>query len=190
MAGGRVGYVVGIDYSLSCPAICIIPSDKTEFKDAQCFFLTDKRKCVGKFNGNITGSYGVIPYDSPEERYENIADWVMLHLTDLDGDVTVFIEDYSMGSKGRVFHIAENCEVLKFMLYKDVIPFKTIPPTVIKKFYQGKGNADKEKMVIKFTEETGIDIRNLLLPGVKLASPVTDIVDSWAIAKYGLCLPI
>ena len=55
---------------------------------------------------------------------------------------------------------------------------------VIKKLATGKGNADKEKMYDKFYEETGVNMMEAL-DQTTLNNPVTDIVDSFYIARTG-----
>ena len=99
-------------------------------------------------------------------------------------EVIVLIEDYSFGSKGKVFNLAENCGILKYMLYKAEYKFFTVPPTVVKKYATGKGNATKEKMYETFLNETFIELHNIISPTTKLGSPTTDIVDAWYIARY------
>ena len=97
---------------------------------------------------------------------------------------SILIEDYSFGSKGKVFNLAENCGILKYMLYKNEYKFFTVPPTVVKKFATGKGNATKEKMYEAFVNETFVDLHKIISPTTKLGSPTTDIVDAWYIARY------
>jgi Holliday junction resolvasome RuvABC endonuclease subunit len=99
-------------------------------------------------------------------------------------EITIMIEDYSFGSKGKVFNLAENCGILKYLLYKHNYIFHTVPPTVVKKFATGKGNATKEKMYEAFLSDTMVDLHNILLPNAKLASPITDVVDAWYLARY------
>jgi len=70
------------------------------------------------------------------------------------------------------------------MLYKNGYKFFTVPPTVVKKYATGKGNATKEKMYEAFLNETFIDLHSIISPTTKLGSPTTDIVDAWYIAKY------
>jgi Holliday junction resolvasome RuvABC endonuclease subunit len=173
--------VVGIDYSLTCPCVCV-STDKT-FANSSVYFLTDRKAVVGKFQ-NITGTQHD-EYLSEQQRYENIANWVLLILSGLTFDqIHIMIEDYSFGSKGKVFHIAENCGLLKYLLYKNGYKFSTVPPTVVKKFATGKGNAKKENMLEKFVAETGLDLHNILSPTTKLGSPTTDVVDAWYMARY------
>jgi Holliday junction resolvasome RuvABC endonuclease subunit len=174
---------VGIDYSLTSPCVCV-SRDKT-FSNSFFYFLNDRKSVQGKFH-NILGDQHE-EYLTDQERYENIASWVLTILADFKKeDIVILIEDYSFGSKGRVFNLAENCGILKYMLYKGGYSFFTVPPTVIKKFATGKGNATKEKMYDAFLSETFIDLHNIISPTTKLGSPTTDIVDAWYIAKYAI----
>tara|TARA_R100000458_G_C8113716_1_gene135449 strand:+ start:56 stop:412 length:357 start_codon:yes stop_codon:yes gene_type:complete len=97
----------------------------------------------------------------------------------------IAIEGYSMGSKGKVFHIAENTGVLKYKIYNSGIPLEVIPPTTVKKFATGKGNADKLKMHKTFINDVGVDLREKITPDkTKISNPVSDIVDSYYICKF------
>ena len=98
----------------------------------------------------------------------------------------IFIEGYSFGSKGQaIFQIAENCGILKYRLdYEKDFIYDTIVPSVVKKFASGKGNADKEKMYDSFKKETKIDLKKIF-DMEKLNNPVTDIIDSYYIARCG-----
>ena len=124
-------------------------------------------------------------YYSEQERYDNIAEFFINKIPTNMGVPTIYIEDYSFGSTGRVFHIAENCGILKHKLWEVGYKFTTVPPTVIKKFATGKGNADKQKMYEAFFSETGKNLVQYYSKTEKLGSPATDIVDSFYIAKYG-----
>ena len=173
--------VVGIDYSLTSPCVCV-SRDKT-FSNSFFYYLNDRKSVQGVCH-NIFGDQHE-EYLTDQERYENIASWVLTILADFKKEeVVVMIEDYSFGSKGKVFNLAENCGILKYMLYKAGYKFFTVPPTVVKKFATGKGNATKDKMYDKFVEETGIDLHRIISPTTKLGSPTTDIVDAWYIARY------
>lgn len=173
---------IGIDYSLSCPCMCV--SLDGTYANSQFHFLTNNKKhadLFGRARGRLIQEYG-----SEQERYENIADFFVekIQLLVQPNDCVIAIEDYSFGSKGRVFHIAENCGLLKYKLWKLGYSFECVPPTVVKKHATGKGNATKDKMVAAFKELTGVDLHDEILKGKKLDSPVTDIVDSFYIASY------
>lgn len=172
---------VGVDYSLTSPCVCV-SRDKT-FSNSFFYFLNDRKTVLGKCH-NILGEQHE-EYLTDQERYENIATWVLAILANFKKEeVTILIEDYSFGSKGRVFNLAENCGLLKYMLYTNNYKFFTVAPTVIKKYATGKGNATKEKMYEAFVKETFINLHSIISPTTKLGSPTTDIVDAWYIAQY------
>ena len=175
--------IVGIDYSLTgpCIAICdnVIDINETEFH-----YLTKVKKYEGKFRGGQITGHLFKEWTSEQQRHDQISDWVFEIIGIGYNNPTVFIEDYSFGSKGRVFNLAENTGLLKHKLYKKGIRFYTLVPSVVKKAATGKGNADKEKMYDKIYEETGINLMEEL-DQTTLNNPVTDIVDSYYISKVG-----
>lgn len=92
------------------------------------------------------------------------------------------LEGYAYNATGRVFHLAENTGVLKYKLYQAGIPVEILEPTRVKKFFSERGNADKPKMYDAFLKETGVDLQQIITPNKTiLGSPVTDIVDAFAI---------
>ena len=106
------------------------------------FFLANQKKYEDFQYKNIEGSLQIKNYSIAEERYDFISDWAMDIL--ISNDITdVAIEDYSYGSQGKVFHIAENTGLLKWKIWQAEIEYKLLAPTVIKKFATGKGNAKK-----------------------------------------------
>ena len=92
--------IVGIDYSLNSPAICIA-GDDFDFNKCSFHFLTSKKKHIGKFGKNIFG-YEIKDYKTPIERFTNISTWALdiIHKHKKD-TAKVFIEGYSFGSKGQ-----------------------------------------------------------------------------------------
>jgi len=177
--------IVGIDYSLNSPAICIA-DDNFDFNKCSFHFLTSKKKHIGKFGKNIFG-YEIKDYNTPIERFSNISTWALdiIH-KHKSNTAKVFIEGYSFGSKGQaVFQIAENCGILKYRLQMSPsMLYDTIVPSVVKKHASGKGNADKQLMYDSFTKHTGVDLMKMFDMN-KLNNPVTDIIDSYYIAKVG-----
>ena len=177
--------IVGIDYSLNSPAICIA-DDNFDFNKCSFHFLTSKKKHIGKFGKNIFG-YEIKDYNTPIERFSNISNWALdiIH-KHKSNTAKVFIEGYSFSSKGQaVFQIAENCGILKYRLQMSPsMLYDTIVPSVVKKYASGKGNADKQLMYDSFKKHTKIDLMKMF-DMEKLNNPVTDIVDSYYIAKVG-----
>lgn len=173
---------IGIDYSYTSPAICILGDN---FATSQFYYATYNDKLAEGYkncHGHLLNSKleGV-------ERYREIARWgagiVALYqrLNDYQ-EMHVAMEGYSYGSsKSLTFNIAENAGVLKlYLLDLDIVP-TIIPPTTAKKFFSGSGRANKEDMRAALVEKEGVDIVDWM--GFKtLKSPAHDIVDSYAIA--------
>ena len=137
--------------------------------------------------GNLYGE-NHSSYKSDEDRYDDIANWAMVILLRKNKVNKAFLEGYSYSSTGKVFHIAENTAVLKYLMWDEELDFEIVPPTVIKKFATGKGNANKEKMYEAFCKENpSVDLRSQLTPrSSNVISPVSDVVDAYFIAKYGV----
>lgn len=120
-------------------------------------------------------------YEEDCERYDSISAWVMRVVT---GSDHVALEGYAYNATGRVFNLAENTGILKYKLYQAGIPVDVVEPSKVKKHFTTKGNADKPKMYNAFLEKTGIDLQNIITPNKEiLGSPVTDIVDAFAICS-------
>ena len=180
--------IVGIDYSLTCPCCCLVDGgfngDNAGLDNCRFYYLTSVKKYEGLFlDGQIQGDY-FSDWNTQQERHDNISEWVFDTVIGSTVNPMVYIEDYSFGSKGRVFNLAENTGLLKHKLFKKGIKFETLVPSVIKKLATGKGNADKEKMYDKFYEETGVNMMEAC-DQTTLNNPVTDIVDSFYIARVG-----
>ena len=175
--------VAGLDYSMTSPAICLYNDVDGDFTYSNCrvYFLTQTKK----YDIVLRNGFGkLFEFRDDMDRYEKISNFFIERI--LEKDVhTVFIENYSMGSKGRVFNIAENTGILKYRLWKYGIGFETVPPTVIKKFATGKGNADKEKMQTAFFAESNIDLKFELNMTEKQWNPSSDIIDAYWICKDG-----
>jgi hypothetical protein len=175
--------IVGIDYSMSCPAV-YVGNGSEKFLDGTSHFLTGMKKYEGRFLECIHGDPHR-DWTDPMERYNNIALWTLSCFGGLPD--LVVLEDYSMGSKGTVFNIGENTGILKYHLWKSKIPLEKVPPTVLKKFWTGKGNSDKVKMYEKFKEEQALDLcQPFSWRSINIGSPIGDIVDAFALYRYGL----
>jgi len=175
--------IIGIDLSLTSPAVCLFEGDEVNFNSCTFHYLTS----VSKLAVNKRPTYGTMfkMHHSDAERYHNISQWI-IHLTYEFEPNHVFIEDYSFSSTGRVFNIAENCGILKYNFWKSGVTFTTIPPTVIKKQATNKGNANKQLMEEAFLQETGFDLRQHLELSKSVSNPVSDIIDSYYVTKTGL----
>lgn len=169
----------GIDYSLSSPAVCIF-DDKQEFSFNNCQFhiLSDKKTTnVDNINKKKHSEW-----NNRNERYHDISHFFLEELISCD---VIYIEDYSMRSIGKVFHIAENTEVLLYNLWLNKKEYTKIPPTVLKKFASGKGAGKKELMYDAFVKQTKLILTDMM--GVKnYDSPVSDIIDSFFLCAMAM----
>ncbi len=79
-------------------------------------------------------------------------------LCDLCNPSMIVYEGYSMGSHtGRAFDIGELGGVLKMFAFGNGYPVLLVPPTVLKKFVTGKGNASKEEVILKLYKRFGYE---------------------------------
>jgi len=173
--------IVGIDYSLTSPAVCIC-TDEFKFENCKIYYLTNVKKYEGDYlKGQLNGRLH-LPYTTEQQRHDQISNWAI----DLIGSLSnnIFVEGYSYGSKGLVFNLAENMGTLKHKLFKRNKTFVSIVPGVVKKIATGKGNADKLKMYEQFTKDTGVDLVKQF-EQTKLNNPVTDIIDAYYVTKAG-----
>ena len=178
--------VVAIDYSISCPAITVYPIDRQQFSFENCqhFFLCDKKSRIEK-SRSLSNVFGGLhqEYFSDEQRFNNLAWWVMGCISNYSVDV-VAIEDYAFGAKGMVFKIGENTGQLKHQLWTHKTPYNLHSPTTIKKFATGKGNAKKEQMLEAFVRDTNIDLADILgTKDIADNSPTSDIIDAFYLCK-------
>ena len=172
--------IAGIDYSLCGPAICVFDGKDFSYKNCSFYYLTDTKKYADTYMGNIFGER-FIDWNTEQERYSSIADWATEVILGCDH---VALEGYAYSATGRVFQIAENTGLLKYKIYQTGIPITIIPPTEVKKYATGKGNADKQMMYDSFVQDTGMALKIAITPDKKeITSPISDIVDSYFICK-------
>jgi hypothetical protein len=172
--------IVGIDYSMTCPAVTMMFGGGFE---TVCHYVSPTKKSEVK--GGVTGfawqGDRLPEYKSPEGRFHALSSWALPLCLGADH---IFLEDYAMGAKGRVFHIGENAGVLKHKLWSNGLPFTLVSPTALKKHATGKGNADKCAMIAAFKEKTKVDLASVM--GIEnCGSPLSDVIDSWFLADYG-----
>lgn len=174
--------VIGIDYSMSCPAICIHPLNvEWSLDNCKIYFYTTKKKNIVSSKlvfGELQDSWEV-----NEERYYAISNWLIKKLEKPDN---IFIEGYSYASKGLQFNVGENTGILKHYLWKNGHSYTALSPGTIKKFASGKGNANKSGMLEAFKTETNFHMEKHLLCKDG-ASPAADAIDAYYICKYGYC---
>ena len=184
--------LAGIDYSLTSPAICVWKEtdDNRQFNFNMCdvYYLETtqrlKRATPHEILNLHTETYP--EWETEEQRHDLLSDWTM----SIINGCQVFIEGYAFATSGKshVRSVAENSGLLKHKMYKVKQAFTSIPPSVIKKYATGKGNANKDLMYDAFSKECVVPVglqKTLRPKSTKLTNPTTDIVDSYWICKYG-----
>jgi len=179
--------IIAFDYSMSTPCMCV--SYKKGWHHSQLYFLTDTKKYASHWlvdGASITGVEHE-EWKTAEQRFAFISGFF---INTLDGlaiskDVPVYIEDYSIGSKGKVFHIAENTGILKHRLWLRGHDIHYVAPTVIKKYATGKGTAKKQQMYASFVHLTGMPLATVMgANSNNIGSPVADVVDAFFLSQY------
>lgn len=175
----------GIDYSMTCPSV-FISDGRTGFLNGKSFFYympKSKRDSKDGVWGNICGA-DMETGQADMRRFDLISEWcwrILVH----HGVTKVCMEGYSMGSRGRVFNIAENTAILKYKMYSIGVELITPSPNEVKKYFSGKGNAKKPDMHDALFSREGVNVSDVFgLSSEK--SPVSDIVDAYAMYLYGV----
>ena len=184
--------IAGIDYSLTSPAICVWrgADDNRLFNFRMCdvYYLETAQRLKRATPHEILNLHADIypEWETEEQRHDLLSDWAM----SIVQGCTVFIEGYAFATSGKshVRSVAENSGLLKHKMYKAHQTVTSVPPTVIKKYATGKGNANKELMYDAFSKQcvAPVELQKTLRPkSNKLTNPTTDIVDAYWICKYG-----
>ena len=185
--------IAGIDYSLTSPAICVYKEDEDggyfDFDSCMLHYLSHTERQQQLAAGCGISNLKVESYPewkTAEERHEKLASWAYRIV---QGCEEVYLEGYAYGVTSNRAPIYENTAILKHRMWKNKVSFTMYPPTVIKKFATGKGNANKEVMYDAFVGEllTPTDLKERLTPkATKVKNPISDLVDAYFIAKCGV----
>lgn len=97
-----------------------------------------------------------------------------IELLDASQAELVAIEGYAYGANARQHALGELGGILKLAMRLKRQDFVVVPPTVLKKFATGKGNADKSIVAKELFKKFGIDLNN------------TDEVDAAGLALLAL----
>lgn len=139
--------------------------------------LTSTGLCVMDEKGEILETLAINSKFDGAKRLHDIKRQLKPRCCYTSGDseekTFVFIEGYSYGSMNGREILGELGGMIRLMLYEEEIEFVDIPPTSLKKFTAGKGNADKIAMAIAVLKIWGKDF------------PTTDQTDAFALAELG-----
>ena len=181
--------IIGIDYSVTSPGIVIYKDDKYFF-----YFFAKRKREEGLYQSNdnwVLQALEYPEYNTREERFDKLANIIHSVICNhVYGILTckVGIEGYSYGSTGqRVSEIYENGSIIRNKLYHSGWDITEYPPSEIKKYFTGKGNAGKSEMMYQFEYENVIDLYAEL--GLKeskngnVPNPCQDLADAYAIVQ-------
>lgn len=155
--------VIGIDMSITQPGVCV----GTETAGYHCFSI--KTKPPEKF------AYPTLRYD---EVTESIIERVIGFLK--GWKVLIVIEDYSFGSAGKTFALAENGGILKYKLIREcgVLPENLfmVSNQHLKMFATGKGGGQKSVIIKEVYKNWGFDTND------------DNAADAFVLWKIGMCM--
>lgn len=204
---------IGIDFSLTSPAICVYKNDKYSFisffNDGGKDWKKSKSKTY-RYHNELSKIIDIIPYTRKidDSNYRNEQKTKMFDAfmivnviidkikTIIDDDVIIGLEGFSYGSiSSSTLDLAMYNSFLRMKLIEnfgsDVL--NIISPTEGKKMLFGKGNAKKEDMIQSFIDnrlEDDILKENDFWKyckenGVdfKQPKPIDDLVDAYGILK-------
>lgn len=176
--------IIGIDYSMSCPAACRHPHQKT-WDPLACDFTyligTKKFQGVQHTTPKFVGYPISISKETVNRGIENAKG--LLANFNL-GKAVVALEGYAFGAKGsRVFDIGEHTGILKLLMLQRGADLVITPPSVAKKHGTGKGNANKEMMVHAMIEHSGINLFEIFETD-KIRAPINDIADAYWLCNH------
>lgn len=104
-----------------------------------------------------THTKSVYRLDQIEKRFIEILNSVSEDHLPLAG---IAIEGYSFGSQGRLFGLGELGGVLRLAIYRRNVNLIEVPPTTLKKFLAGIGNAKKELMIKELYKKYDVDVND------------------------------
>ena len=157
------------------------PSMTIYSKDHYKSFVVSSEKKIQPYETSLFSFFPIMYplWNTPQERYELISDALMARIPEASS-YEFGIESYSMGSKGRVFDIAEATQMIKYKVWKKYgKEMHLFSPATVKKEFHGKGNAKKEQMAEAFHDRFGFNVHDVVVS--KIRGSASDLVDSIAV---------
>ena len=181
--------IAGLDFSITCPTICIHDITNDLKHSAVKFYFNQynpTKKEYTRWEANQFRFENIFcsrqnEYTDNIHRFYYLSDWVSCILKE-NNVSTLILENYALGAKGKVFNIAEATGITKLHVKMLGINIVTIEPTKNKKIFSNYGNANKEKMIMTYNEMNNVNISEIFSSKKDLTgSPVSDIVDSFSL---------
>ncbi len=143
--------VMGIDPSLTSTGMVVLWGTGEQWRA-----LTSKRRGV--------------------ERIRDLAD-PLIETAEKTRPDLIAIEGYAFGAKGRaLFDLAEFGGVLRYNLWLGGHNYIDVPPSTVKKFATGRGNAKKDEIMLAVYKRWGVEFHT------------SDEADAYVLARIALAL--
>lgn len=178
--------IAGLDLSISSSGIIIEEiDDNFEIKNIERHGFTSVKK--NSILSNIV-YYNKNDFKNDYERYQFFCDNIVGWCKDCE---YIAVEDYAYsmsGASGLIFSLAEFEGNIKLTLFREGCKLRFYTPNQNKKFFSGRGNADKIGMRDAFESWTGKkpDLGDLPLVtnGKSGNSPTSDIIDAFSLCEF------
>lgn len=179
---------IGIDQSIGFTGVTVKRYDDIRFYGITYKKHTKWDKCPQKFNITIL-DYNRLEKSDDYVENERIKYWNIKSIVNtiskifdevIDDEVEVRMEGVSYGSKqtSAIVELAGLNFLIRDLCIAKGWKFTVLPPTVIKKFATGNGQADKDLMLASF-----LTINDYLKPINKIIK-LDDIADSYFMASF------
>lgn len=143
--------IIGLDLSLTSTGVVVLTGENSISK-IENFVLTSKNR-------------GVI-------RLNNYADHTLELMAKYEPDLVV-IEGYAFGRPNQMAALGELGGVVKNLFYNYGQEYIIVPPTRLKKFVCGRGNAKKDEMRLEVYKRWGFEAKT------------DDEIDAYGLARIG-----
>lgn len=175
--------IIGIDYSMTSPSICLADNAYvyvTNVKNRQ--ITINEESFVVKAKHFDYQKSKTNEFDNQIHRFNQLSvkiteDWI----DKIEPGIAVF-ENYAMSAKGNMTGIAENTGILKSKLSNYGWHIETVAIPTVKKFATGSGRASKEEMADAWFKIFGFHAHDKI-GCLKGCSPASDIVDSYFVRQ-------
>lgn len=183
---------IGIDLSVTSPGLCVIEDDITN-KIHFYFFALRKKHLDFQYTHknismNVIGDLFNKQWKNRIERYEYIVQNIV-ETMNMFQNKKIVLEGYAFSAQGQgLTSLAELRGILLKEFYDIGWEWEEVPPTKIKKFFSGSGNANKYSMLSQWKSMGIIDLYEELemkeSAKGNVPSPIQDIVDAYALALF------
>lgn len=153
--------ILGLDLSISNTGLCVINDEKSILE------LSTTNPVKGK------GRDEVITFARIETQLNAVLRVAQAHPVDW-----IVLEGMSMAQYSSSREVLAYLHgIVKRALHKQGYILEIVPPSVLKKYVTGKGNADKKEMARRVVEEWGLNLDNY--------KKKDDLAEAYALARMG-----